>query len=446
MPDRYQKFVNAGAGKAVASRLGLPRPAILRRYQVGDPVLPGPALLRIAGTSSLGTAVAEELAAAGVSVVFEDDGSARYAAVVLDATGVAEVAGLSGVQATLSGVLRRLSSSGRVVVLSTAPGDGDAPPLAATRQALVGVVRSLGKELRAGSTANLVQIATAHPSAVGLQSTLRFLLSGRSAYVDGQVVQLGDGAGHAPDDWQRPLAGAVAMVTGAARGIGAAIARTLSRDGATVICADLPAAGEALATVANRIGGTTLSLDISMANAPRRMADFVTQRFGGVDIVVHNAGITRDKLLANMKPEVWDSVLQVNLDSQLRANDMLLGGVLRSGGRIVSLSSTSGIAGNRGQTNYAASKAGVIGMVRATAPLLSASGGTINAVAPGFIDTDMTRHMPFATREVARRLNSLQQAGLPVDVAETVAWLASSGAGGVTGQVLRVCGQNLVGA
>jgi 3-oxoacyl-[acyl-carrier protein] reductase len=111
----------------------------------------------------------------------------------------------------------------------------------------------------------------------------------------------------------------------------------------------------------------------------------------------------------------------------------------------VCLSSTSGIAGNCGQTNYAASKAGIIGMVRATAPRLTA-GSTINAVAPGFIDTEMTHRMPVATREVARRLNSLQQAGLPVDVAEAIAWLASPGAGAITGQVLRVCGQNLVGA
>ena len=110
------------------------------------------------------------------------------------------------------------------------------------------------------------------------------------------------------------------------------------------------------------------------------------------------------------------------------------------------LASTSGIAGNRGQTNYAASKAGVIGMVRSYAPAFARRDATINAIAPGFIDTDMTHAMPFATREVARRLNSLQQAGLPVDVAETAAWLSSPSAGGVNGQVVRVCGQNLVGA
>jgi 3-oxoacyl-[acyl-carrier protein] reductase len=333
------------------------------------------------------------------------------------------------------------------VMLSTAAGAGDMPPIAAARQAVVGAVRSLGKELRAGATANLIQLSAPHVSPAALESTLRFLLSGRSAYVDGQVIDLGNGPARAPDDWDRPLAGSVALVTGAARGIGAAIARTLARDGARVVCADLPAAGESLAAVANDIGGTTLAVDIAADDSPERIGTHLRQRFGGVDSVVHNAGITRDKLLANMKPEAWDAVLEVNLNAQLRINDALLGGgVLHPAGRIVCLSSTSGIAGNRGQTNYAASKAGIIGMVRATAPLLATSGGTINAVAPGFIDTDMTRHMPLATREVARRLNSLQQAGLPIDVAEAVAWLASPGAGAVNGQVLRVCGQNLVGA
>jgi len=255
------------------------------------------------------------------------------------------------------------------------------------------------------------------------------------------------GSHPAPDDWTRPLAGKVALVTGAARGIGAAIAETLARDGAQVIAADLPGAGDRLAAVANRIAGSALQLDIAAADAPQTIAGYAEQRHGGLDIVVHNAGITRDKLLANMKPEHWQSVLSVNLAAQLRVNRALLEtGALREGGRVVCLASTSGIAGNRGQTNYAASKAGVIGMVRSFAPSFAARSASINAVAPGFIDTDMTRSMPFLTREVARRLSSLQQAGQPVDVAEAIAFLAQPGSGGVNGQVLRVCGQNLVGA
>jgi 3-oxoacyl-[acyl-carrier protein] reductase len=140
-------------------------------------------------------------------------------------------------------------------------------------------------------------------------------------------------------------------------------------------------------------------------------------------------------------------VLDVNLSSQVRINEALLeAGTLKRGGRIVTVSSIGGIAGNRGQTNYGTSKAGVIGTVDALAPVLAGSGQTINAVAPGFIETAMTAAMPLATREAGRRMNSLAQGGLPVDVAEAIAWFASPGSGGVNGNVVRVCGQSLIGA
>jgi 3-oxoacyl-[acyl-carrier protein] reductase len=301
-----------------------------------------------------------------------------------------------------------------------------------------------------------------------MESTLRFFLSSRSAYVSAQVVRVGvpgtaPGAPTAkapvsrksgsaakvvePSDWDQPLAGKVALVTGAARGIGAAIASTLARDGATVVALDVPAAGEALSKVANRIGGTSLQLDITSPDAPRTLADYLSSRFGGVDIVVHNAGVTRDKTIARMDESKWDMVLDINLSSQERINDVLLSDdVLNDGGRIVAVSSIGGIAGNRGQTNYATSKAGVIGLVDAFAPELAGRGATINAVAPGFIETDMTAAMPVFVREGGRRLNSMLQGGLPVDVAETIAWLASPASGGVTGNVVRVCGQALLGA
>jgi 3-oxoacyl-[acyl-carrier protein] reductase len=163
--------------------------------------------------------------------------------------------------------------------------------------------------------------------------------------------------------------------------------------------------------------------------------------------VVHNAGITRDKTIANMTPAMWSAVINVNLSTQERINDALVeAGALKSGARIVCVSSISGIAGNYGQTNYALSKAGVIGMVKSLAPSLAQQGITINAVAPGFIETRMTAAVPLAMREAGRRLNSMGQGGQPLDVAETIAWFASPASGGLTANIVRVCGQSLLGA
>jgi 3-oxoacyl-[acyl-carrier protein] reductase len=236
-------------------------------------------------------------------------------------------------------------------------------------------------------------------------------------------------------------------VTGSARGIGEAIATTLAGQGAHVLCIDVPAAGEAVSEVANRIGGTSLALDITDSAAPERLTDHLAERHGRVDAFVHNAGITRDRTLARMPPEAWDAVIDVNLSSQERINDALLErALLGEGGRLVSVSSVSGIAGNRGQANYATSKAGIIGMVAALAPAMRERRATVNAVAPGFIETAMTAAMPVATREAGRRTSSLVQGGQPVDVAETIGWLASPASAGVNGNVVRVCGQALIGA
>jgi 3-oxoacyl-[acyl-carrier protein] reductase len=190
------------------------------------------------------------------------------------------------------------------------------------------------------------------------------------------------------------------------------------------------------------VRGRALALDITHEDAPATLAAHLRD---GVDVIVHNAGITRDRTLARMSADEWRSVLAVNLASVERLNAAVLE-VMRDGGRIVCVSSVSGIAGNRGQANYATSKAGVIGVVDALAPELPKRQATINAVAPGFIETRMTAAMPLATREAGRRMNSLAQGGLPVDVAETIAWLASPGSAGVNGNVVRVCGQSLIGA
>jgi 3-oxoacyl-[acyl-carrier protein] reductase len=259
------------------------------------------------------------------------------------------------------------------------------------------------------------------------------------------VIAVGDQESPAPEDADRPLTGRTALVTGAARGIGEAVAETLARDGAEVVVLDVPAAEADARAVAERLGGTHLALDITAADAGEHIAAALPD---GLDVLVHNAGITRDRRLVNMPAERWSSVLDVNLGSVLRTTDALLErGTLRAGGRIVATASIAGLAGNAGQTNYAASKAGVVGLVRALAPrALAEHGVTVNAVAPGFIETRMTAAIPLLIREAGRRMNSLAQGGLPVDVAETHAWLAHPASGAVNGQVVRVCGQSLLGA
>jgi 3-oxoacyl-[acyl-carrier protein] reductase len=293
-----------------------------------------------------------------------------------------------------------------------------------------------------------VQVAPGAAAALG--STLAFLLSPKSAYVAGQVVRVGTGGLTAAVDVadpRRPLSGRVALVTGASRGIGAEMARVLHRDGATVVGVDVPALASELMSVMAPLGGEAVALDVTAIDAPQRLERHLKDGHDGVDVVVHNAGITRDRRLANMRPDHWDPVLEVNLGAPVRITRHLLdSGTIRAGGAVVGVASIAGIAGNDGQTNYATSKAGVIGLVDAFAPVAAERQVTVNAVAPGFIETGMTARIPLLRREAGRRMNSLAQGGLPVDVAEAVAWLASPGSAAVTGNVVRVCGQSMLGA
>jgi 3-oxoacyl-[acyl-carrier protein] reductase len=434
MGDRYAQLVNTPVGRVVARNAGLPQPVELERDVDGASVASGRVLLGAAPGGRLEPALLQVLDSVGAEVtrLLPDGPEPRFKALVFDATGIAESAQLRELHAFFAPSFRRLQRCGRVVVLGT-PEEHCATPREATAQrALEGFVRSLGKEARGGSTAQLLLVAPGAEDQI--ESALRFFLSPRSAYVSGQAVRITPSDEHPEIDWGCPLAGRVALVTGAARGIGAAIAATLRRDGAEVVGVDA-------------IDGAALKLDITAHDAPDAIAAHLREHHGGVDVVVHNAGITRDKTLARMSAELWDSVIDVNLSAQERIDDALLdGGVLRRNGRIVGVSSISGIAGNAGQSNYAASKAGVIGRVRALAPLLAERAITINAVAPGFIETQMTARMPIALREAGRRMNSMAQGGLPVDVAETIAWLACPASAGVTGNVVRVCGQSLLGA
>ena len=450
MADRYTQMVNTPIGKILTKQVGLPAPVPLKRYSPGRPLVDGRVLLGAAPGGRLDSALAEVLADAAVEVdrSLPPAEGARHTALVFDATGIADTSSLHELYAFFHPTIRSVAACGRVVVLGTPPAETDTPSQQIAQRALEGFTRSLGKELRRGATAQLVYVSPgAEPQ---LASTLRFLLSPRSAYVSGQVIRIGQASEPPPLDWARPLEGKVALVTGASRGIGAAIATTLARDGAQIVGLDVPALGDDLKAVTAALGGSALTLDITAEDAPREIAEHLLSAHRGVDIVIHNAGITRDKTLGRMDDKRWDSVIDVNLAAAQRITDALIAltpnPVLRTNGRVVCVSSISGIAGNGGQSNYATSKAGVIGLVDAYAPLMSEQGATINAVAPGFIETQMTAKMPFALREAGRRMNSLSQGGLPLDVAETIAWFASPASGGVNGNVVRVCGQSLLGA
>lgn len=448
--DRYIDFANSDLGSRLVGAIGLPKPVRLERWQAGRLRPIEGTLLISAGpladqvrlfaqrlTDSLYSFGAE---VTGATAWVADQGS-KIKAVVFDASAFANTEDLKRLREFFQPLLKNLDHSAHIVILGHAPATFDDPFIASTQQALEGFSRSLAKEMRNGGTVQLLQVDSGAEDQ--LEGALRFFLSPKSAFVSGQVIRLSPCPTQV-QDWSRPLSGRKALVTGAARGIGAAIAETLARDGAEVVLLDVPQAKSDLDALAARLGGQALTLDICAADAASQLIEHLP---GGIDILVHNAGITRDKTLANMSADFWDSVLAVNLNApQVLTQALLDSGTLHDNGRVVLLASISGLAGNRGQTNYTTSKAGLIGLARAMAPSLHDRGISINAVAPGFIETKMTSTMPFALREAGRRMSSLGQGGLPQDVAEAVAWLAQPGAGSVSGQVLRVCGQSVIGA
>ena len=473
MSDRYLNLVNTSLGKQAASSLGLPTPIRLERGQKADePFVQGNVLIgagpnpRALDTlvdilkqskaelfypkgASEHLAVSDKLTksskAKAVELGGEDAPEQKFKALVLDVSGIKDPSELRALYDFFHPTIRNLATCGRVLVIGTDPAHCKSAPKAAANRALEGFVRSVGKEIgKKGGTAQLLWIAPNAESQI--ESSVRFFLSPRSAYVSGQVVRIGKaGEIKASGNSVAPLTGKVALVTGASRGIGKSIAETLARDGAKVVVLDIPPAMEELNKVAEQIGGTPLAADITDENAPRIIADHLEDQFGGVDFVIHNAGITRDKTLGRMPEHFWDMAIAVNLtaeeliDAELTKRDLL-----RENGRIVCVSSIAGVAGNFGQTNYGTAKAGVIGYVESMAKQLK-KGCTINAVAPGFIETQMTAAMPVTIREAGRRMNSLAQGGLPVDVAETIAWYCNPLSAGVNGNVVRVCGQSLIG-
>ncbi|WP_379544087.1 3-oxoacyl-ACP reductase [Psychrobacter sp. R86515] len=466
MSDRYGDFVQSSIGKKVAKNLGLPMPTTLDRFESGERLVRGSVLVgRATGDDkSVSESVArilsdvhaevyvnssddikDALADAGVEAKANTGSDDQFKVLLFDASNISNAEQLKELYEFFHTVARRVEKSGRVVVVGRTPENITDIEFAMAQRSLEGFVKSVGKEFKRGITAQLIYVEEGAEQ--NLDSTLRFFTSARSAYVSGQVVRVSKGSS-VDVDWNQPLGGKTMLVTGASRGIGEAIARVLAREGAHVICLDVPQQQADLQKVASEISGSALTVDITSEDAGAEIAD-AAQKRGGLDSIIHNAGVTRDKTLAKMDEKKWNMVIDINLGSIARLNRYLLDNdVLKENARIVCVSSISGIAGNMGQTNYATSKAGVIGLVNATAKQLedNAKGMTINAVAPGFIETQMTEAIPFATREAGRRMNSMSQGGLPVDVAETIAWFASPASGGLNGNTVRVCGQSLLGA
>ncbi|SHK01387.1 3-oxoacyl-[acyl-carrier protein] reductase [Desulfatibacillum alkenivorans DSM 16219] len=371
----------------------------------------------------------------------------NFRVLIFDATGVSDPAELEMMYEFFHTKIRSLSPCGRLIVLGRPADQLEDVSQAAASRALLGFVKSAGKEIgKKGATSQAIYVEKGAEDR--LEPVLRFFLSDRSAYVSGQMVRVSARV-KALESFTniRPLDGKIALVTGAARGIGEQIARTMAGEGARVIVMDRPGEENLTAKLAREINGSALNCDITASDAAKAIKDHIAENYGkkGLDVIVHNAGVTRDKMLANMDADRWNMVMSINLLALIASTRELLE-IMPDNGRIVCLSSIAGIAGNVGQTNYAASKAGVIGFVEALAPTVADRGITVNAVAPGFIETQMTAAIPFATREAGRRLASLSQGGLPQDVAQVVTFLASPQASGITGGVLRICGQNFIGA
>ncbi len=355
---------------------------------------------------------------------------------VFDARALKTPMDLASLHEFFSPRMKRLESSGRLIIIGHSPKRCDQPASQATAGALAGFIRSCAKELgKRGVTANLIS-CVGNPD---LAPPLAFFGSPRSAFITGQVIEL-EGDGLVTHAWSKALQGQRAVITGAARGIGLATAERFVSEGADLLMVDLGGDDGSLEREADRLGAKALALDITSETAGAQMLEALG---GSVDLAIHNAGITRDRTLAKMSADNWNQAVAVNLGAVERMLETL---PVQDGGRIVVLSSVAGLAGNFGQTNYAAAKSGLAAMVRYHAPSLRPRGITLNAIAPGFIETRLTAAIPFATREGGRRLAALGQGGLPIDVAEAITFLSLPAAKHISGQVLRVCGGSYLGA
>lgn len=315
-------------------------------------------------------------------------------------------------------------------------------------RALHGFVKSLAREMgRLGTNVLILSYDKSDEAIKRLGPCLEYFLSDHSSYVTGQIIKINDMAsGQTPRLMAGSLAGKIALVTGAARGIGNAIARALANEGVLVVVLDHPKNAESLRRLSQEIEGIACNLQLGTPSAAEELSDFIKESVGEVDILIHNAGVTRDRTLMKMSRNEWRQVLNVNLQAVEDTTKQLLEDkIIKDSGRIITMSSISGLGGNFGQSNYSAAKAGLIAYSQGLADQLKNRGITVNAIAPGFIDTQMTAAVPFVLRQMTKRLTSLGQSGKPQDVAELATFIASPNSIGITGSVLRVCGGHMLG-
>jgi len=372
--------------------------------------------------------------------------SKLFKAIVFDATGLNTPEELSALFHFFHSTVSKIKTNGKIVIVGLQPQSAETAAQSATHSALIGFIKSLSKEIgKKGATCNLLMLEKGAERQ--MKTALYYLLTEKSCFVTGQTLSLRNTSVRTSKiNNEAPLRGKTAIVTGAAQGIGQETARVLSRDGACVICLDMPKNETQLKKLATEIGGHSLAIDLSENDAPQQILNTIRSQLGIIDIFVHNAGITRDKTLTKMPEHFWNQVINVNLSAVTKINELLLENkALSPKARIVCISSISGIAGNFGQTNYACSKSGITGYVKAMAQA-SNNDFTINAIAPGFIETKMTSQIPFMTRELGRRMNTLSQGGLTLDIAEGISFFCHPSSHALNGNVLRICGQNILGA
>ncbi|MEZ5025185.1 MAG: 3-oxoacyl-ACP reductase [Chitinophagales bacterium] len=364
---------------------------------------------------------------------------------VVSCVGMQTIEDLEDLFTNIKNTVRKIAANGRVVIVSKV--DNMNPTTFAVQKSIDGFARALSKEIggKNGITVNLLKITNEDVQPYEVVKAATFFLSDKSSFITGQVVEVNRDKGQEISSPVRLLHEQVAIVTGGARGIGAAAAKVLHREGARVIIVDVPQAKVDADSLANEIEGEAFLIDITKEDSATQLQQHILKNYGKLDILVNNAGITRDKTIAKMSIDQWRSVLNVNLKALIELTNTFLQDGFSEKAKVVSLSSISGIAGNVGQTNYSLTKAGVIGFTNSIAQNNNKK-IYANAVAPGFIETKMTENLPFFVKEGGRRLSTLKQGGLPEDVAELIGFLASPLSDGINGQYIRVCGGSMLGA